>query len=1150
MERKTIASKFALPARFPDALPQANSQNLEGERRRVTILFADIVGFTTLAETMDPEHAHSLVNSCFEHLVPAVIQCGGTVDKFIGDEIMALFGAPLAHENDPERALLCALLMQEALTEFNAVHRTQLSIHIGVNTGLVVAGGIGAGDRLEYSVVGDAVNLASRFVHAAQGDEVLVGPDTHRLTSHLFDFQAIGPLKLKGKDRLVRAYKLLGTHVHTAGPGAPETSGIHSPLVGRDAELAMLLGCIERLQGGQGGVVSILAEAGIGKSRLVAEARRQVMAEDVTWLEGRALSIGQNISYWPFLEIIQADAGITSDDSEDERWTKLERRVTDLFPAEAMEFLPYLATLLALDVPGQLAERVKYLDGDAMGRQIFRSARHFFARLAEERPLVLVFEDMHWVDESSMLLLEHLGPLVSELPVLICGIARPDPDVPAARLLKIATEDYASCYTDIRLKPMSEAETSQLVRNLLRNSDLSPQLRDGILRKAEGNPFFVEEVVRALIDFGGLLQDKTTGRWQVTAQAEQIEIPDTLQGVIMARIDRLDEDAKQVVKLASVIGRSFLYRLLLALGEAGGALDLELQELQRLQIIREKSQLPELEYIFKHALVQAATYESMLLQRRRALHRQVGECIERLFAARLDEFYGLLAYHYTMAEEWEKAQHYLFKAGDQAGMLAADAEALTHYRRATEAYERAFGDTWDPIQRAALERKIGEALVRRGKAEEARDHLERALALLGRAYPKSRRAVRMAIGKELIRQVGYRLKSRFLPRGKPLPSDQTRAEELCRTYWALAWIDFFLDLERHALDELTVLNLGERAGLYMYVGIGAPGVGAAFDAMAMHGVAHSYQLYAVRMAEREQQPEALGQAYLHLAAHYHYATGQWDKALECYQKSIMACSQAGIVRGVWAGSTAMRGRLLSQRGDFDGSLKVCRELIRAGEETADRQASAWGVWGLGMVLQEAGALEEAADSLRQAIDSFKTIPDYLSAAGASAYLARAYMRQEKLAEAEAVLDESCGWISARGLTGWLIPPVWVALAELRLIIAERAEASRKDASMNRAGQACKIALKAGRLDCASMVAAYRAKGTYEWLAGRSRTAHSWWQRSLQLARRLGARYELGMTHLETGRLTGERAELETAESIFLDVGAQFDLAQARKLLRR
>ncbi len=1132
------------------ALLQTNSQSLEGERRRVTILFADIVGFTTLAEAMDPEHAHSLVNGCFEQLVPAVIRCGGKVDKFIGDEIMALFGAPIAHENDPERALRCAISMQEALAEFNAVHHTQLGIHIGINTGLVVAGGIGAGDRLDYSVVGDAVNLASRLVGAARGDEILVGPDTYHDTGHLFDFQAIGPLKLKGKGRPVRAYKLLGTRAGGAGPGAPETNGIHSPLVGRYAELAMLLGCIDRLQSGQGGIVSIRAEAGIGKSRLLVEVRRQAITDQVNWLEGRAMSIGQNISYSPFLEIIQADAGITSDDSEEERWTKLERRVTELFPTETAEFLPYLARLLGLDVPGPLAERVKYLDGDAMGRQIFRSARHFFARLAEERPLVLVFEDMHWADESSMLLLEHLGPLVRDLPVLICGTARLDPDVPASRLLKTAAEDYGSYYTDIRLEPMSDAESSQLVQNLLGNIDLSPKLRDGILRKAEGNPFFVEEIVRALIDFGGLQRDKATGHWQVTAQAEQIEIPATLQGVIMARIDRLDEDARQVAKLASVIGRSFLYRLLLALGEAGGTLDLELQELKHLQIIREKSRTPELEYIFKHALVQAATYESILLQRRQVLHKRVGECIETLFADRLDEFHSLLAYHFTLAEEWAKAQHYLLKAGDQAGMLAADGEALTHYRRATEAYERAFGDTWDPVQRAALERKIGEALLRRGDTEEARVHLERALGFLGKSYPNSRLGVRIAMGKELVRQAGHRLKGLFSPSGKPGRVDQAKAEELCRIYYALTWIDFFLDLERHALDEIVILNLAERAGLQTYVAVGASGVGASFDAMGMHRAARLYERFAVRTAERAQQPEAVGQAYLDLAAHYHYATGQWEKALECYERSIKACSQAGIVRAIWSASTALRGRLLAQQGDFDGSLKVCRDLIRVGEETADRQGWGWGHWSLGSTLHEAGNLEEAVYSLRQAIDSLLTIPDYLSAAGASAYLARAYMRQGKLAEAGAVLEKSREWIVTRGLAGWLIAPVWAALAELRLILAEQTEASRRDTPMKAARQACQMALKWGRLDRASLVAAYRAKGTYEWLAGSPTAAHWWWQRSLQLARRLGARYELGMTHLEIGRLTGEHDRLESAQSIFANVGAQFDLAQTQGLLRR
>ena len=317
-----------------------------------------------------------------------------------------------------------------------------------------------------------------------------------------------------------------------------------------------------------------------------------------------------------------------------------------------------------------------------MGHQLYRASRLYFTRLAQERPLVVVFEDVHWLDASSAALLEHLLPLDrrAAAPGVLRGAARARHGAhPPAAAGAHAT--YAERATEIALQPLSPAQSETLVRNLVDLDDLPPGLRDLILAKAEGNPFFVEEIVRSLIDLGGLVRDRSTDNYRVTERATAISLPDTLVGVIMARVDRLDEDLKQVLRLASVIGRSFFYRLLAAISEAERELDESLAGLQARELVLERARDPELEYVFKHALVQEATYESILKQRRRELHGKVAASIEVLFADRLEDFSGLLAYHYTQAEDWEKAQEYLFKAGDQAGSIAADAEALEHYER-------------------------------------------------------------------------------------------------------------------------------------------------------------------------------------------------------------------------------------------------------------------------------------------------------------------------------------------------------------------------------------------------------------------------------------------------------------------------------------
>ena len=1118
-----------------------------GERKLVTVMFADISGFTALSEKMDPEDLSDLMNACFEQLVPVVTKYGGTVDKFIGDEIMALFGAPVAHENDPERALRAALEMMDAMAAFNAAHAIDLGIHFGINSGLVVAGGVGTRERQDYSVMGDTVNLAARLEDASERGEILVGPDTYRLTSHVFAFETRPPMRLKGKAEPVRIYKLLSFRAQPEPVRGLEGRGISSPLVARAAELAALRDSLAQLRAGRGRIVFVLGEVGLGKSRLLAEARRESADGGLRWLEGRGLSFGQTISYWPFLEILKSDIGITEQDGEVESWTKLESRVQALFPEQVAEILPYLATLLALEVRGDLAARVKYLDAEALHRQIFLACRRFFERLAQERPLVLVFEDAHWADESSTDLLEHLFPLVETLPLLICCVSRPDPQVLGARLWELATQKYAEHSCTITLAPLSASDSAQLMRNLLQVEDLPPSVRQVILTKAEGNPFFVEEVIRALIDLQTIVRDQATGRWQVTPSAEQVHIPDTLHGVIMARIDRLDEEVKQVLRVASVIGRSFFYRILRVIAEAGQRVDQRLAELQQLELVHEKTHTPELEYIFKHALTQEATYESILLRRRRELHRQVGECIEALFAERLEEFYGLLAYHYARAEEWEKAQEYLLKAGDRASELAADAEALAHYREALAVYERVFGDRWDPFQRAVLERKMGEALFRRGDHQGAREYLERALGYLGSPWPTSRSGVRLAIVRQLLQQAGHRLlPGLFLQR--PTGGVDPTVEERARIYEAMGWMDYWAEQERLILDALLLLNVSERSGFAPGIARGSMGAGLACDLSGIFWLAERYHTRAVALADQTENPIVVGLTYLGLAIHEHYGLGRLARAVEYYRRAAAAYWEAGELRG-WATATGLMGVVLGFTESFTRVRELGQEIVRVGQDAADDQAWAFGLEVLGAVLWRTGAVVEGIAHLHKAIELFKAIPDYHSLVGTMGDLGQCYLRQGEVQQALTVLEESQRIIAQQGLRGSGLGFPFTGLAEGYLLAAEQAQEREQADALRRAKRACQAILNHSKRDRESLPRAHRWQGTYEWLRGKPAAAQESWQRSVALAEESGARYDLGLTYLEIGRHMGERSHLERAAAILAELGASLDAARARQLLK-
>jgi class 3 adenylate cyclase/tetratricopeptide (TPR) repeat protein len=1116
---------------------------VEGERKLVTVLFCDIANSTQLSERIGPDRMHALLNRFFEVILGEVHRLEGTVNQFLGDGVMALFGAPLAFEDHARRGVLAALRIQQALQAWRGDFdpaTASLAVRIGLNSGPVVVGKIGDDLRMDYTAVGDTTNLAARMQQIANPGAVYLSEHTHELVQQWVECRALGHRAIKGKPEALLVYEAVRPRERpkpSVGSG-----GIGTKLIARRAEEDALATAIEHAANGKGGIVWLIGEAGLGKSRLITEVRRRMGESRVRWLEGRGLSFGQMLSYWPFLEILRAAGGMAEDGTPAESWSKLSALVTGLFPEGAEEILPYLASMLGLPVPSELQSRVKHLDARAMGRQVLLTSRRVFERLARQCPLVLVFEDLHWVDQSSTELIEHLFPLVEHVPLVLCGVSRPDPASPAARLREVASRNFGARYTETVLAPLSTEESGALFEGLLETGDVSPRLRDLVLAQAEGNPFFMEEVIRSLIAMQVLTRDRTDRAWRIAIPVDQIRIPETIQGVIMARVDRLDEGVKQVLKIAAVIGRSFLYRVLDAIVSTDRQLDRQLIELEGVELIRERRRLPDLEYIFKHALVQEATYSSILVERRRDLHLHVAECIEELFGARLEEFYGVLAYHYAAAEVWEKAQRYLFMAGDQAGRVAADAEALAHYRRAMEAYGRAFGDRWEPLQRAALERKIGEALFRRGDHHQGLEYLQRALGYLDIPYPASRSRVRLALLREAVRQIGHRwLPQLFLSRR--VQREHPTAEERRRIYIDLAWIHYFTDHERLVYDCIASLNRAEEDGFEP--GMVSSGVGLVLDLVGLFGVAQGYHDRAVAIAEHVEDATAIGLAY-HLLGYHEFLTGEWSPALRNLQHATEIYRKAGALRE-WGGAAAVIARLHAYQGKFRVALERCLELTQVGEEAGDPQLQVWGLTTQSAVWRCVGNLEGAMANDHAAMELCRSIPDYEDLAYAGGNLGWCRLRKGDFDGAIAMLEEASTLADERGLKGHETTFAVGGLAEAYVAKAAGAHGHAQAAALKKAKRACRAALRQGRLFHGGAPSAMRCQGTYEWVRGKPAAARRWWERSLSIAHRLGAQYDVGMTSLEMGRRTADPALLKRAEAVFLEIGAELDLATTRRL---
>jgi ABC-type oligopeptide transport system substrate-binding subunit/class 3 adenylate cyclase len=653
---------------------------LEEARRQVTVLFADLVGFTALSELMDPEEVREIQDAYIEAVTPPIEAYGGSVEKYIGDAVLAVFGVPQAHEDDPERAVRAALEMLAKLSELSKrlekEHGFKLGMRIGVNTGLVVSR-VGEDD---FVVTGDTVNLAARLQSTAEPGTILVSQKTHDLSAYGFEMVSLGSVRVKGKAKPVAVYRVLGVKEEIAKPRGLE--GLRSRLVGRGAEYKAIWATIERLRSGEGGFVTVLGEAGIGKSRLVAEVRDNLSEGELSWVEGRCLSYGGSFAYLPWLEILRGLMRLEFDTSPDEAVGRLREWVEGHCVEGYGEVYPYVAKMMSLPLEGELEEKLEAMSGSEIRDATRRAMERVLACEAENQPLIIVFEDMHWIDASSLGLLEKLLFLVVKVPILFVLVSRPRGGYGAEELLEMIKGEYQNHHTEIQLAPLSINESQCLVENLMGWEVVPSEIVDVILRKVEGNPFYVEEVLRSLIDQHILVRDVRRGTWEVTQDTIRIAIPDTLQGVLVSRIDRLERETRRVLQIAAVIGRVFQYRVLSLVVKMDGDLDGEIWKLQKEDLIRERPGRAEREFIFKHALTQEATYEGILKKKRWEYHGQVAEALEGVFPEHIEEMLGLLAMHWERSEYEEKAIDYLQRAGDQARTFYAHDEAIDYYQRA------------------------------------------------------------------------------------------------------------------------------------------------------------------------------------------------------------------------------------------------------------------------------------------------------------------------------------------------------------------------------------------------------------------------------------------------------------------------------------
>ena len=1121
---------------------------VESERRQATILFADISGFTEMSEKLDPEDVTTIVDDCFELLGAVVADHGGVVDKYIGDCVMALFGAPRAVENAPQRAIAAALRMLAEIETFNQRHKLAktLGLHIGVNTGEVLSGELGSKEKREFTVMGEAVNFASRLKDLAGSGRILVGSQTWRYARESFRFKPLRPIGVKGKEEPVQVYEVVGSAECESG-GATTSRMIQSVLVGRARELGAIEGKLRELLRGSGSVVNLIGEAGIGKSRLCAELYAKEYMKGLTVLEGRAIAVGRNLSHYPIIGILKSWAGIAEDDPEESAFEKLESAIRAIYPEKADEAVPYVATLMgyraSVRYPGFLDE----VKGESLAKLVVKHSRDIIAKASGFRPILFVLEDLQWADESTFEFLQGLVALTVNHSIMFLCVWRPGYANTTERFRSFLAETLPGNLLDIELAALEGPTSGELARNLLRNASVPEGVVGKIVEKSGGNPFFIEETIRSLIDVGVMNPGKVG--LPVSERINSIEIPNSIDAVIMSRVDRLDEAMRELLRVASVIGRSFFLRILAQVWAKKADLGACIGELEEMQIIRRRVRMDEIEFLFKHVLVQETIYRSILLRSRREIHLSVARAIEELFAGRIGEFYGVLAYHYTQAEELDKAEEYLENAGKAAMDSAASSEALVFFQQALDLYKRKSGKGASTERLAQFERIIGKAFQNKGLMQKAVEHYDTALEYHGVRRKK-------LAGKVVDAAAGFFSVLRFLylpairSRKKPTEKEIEIIRIMNDREWAVGNVDsteFFLggfSVVRRLLSKdpfcvpsgltllcivsqlLSVTGLSFRLANKILDFVG-PHLKSDLDRSVFKDAEQFlYLLSGTRDCRYEE----------HLLSSY-VRQGDFSRA----SLYLAFCGICSLCRGDFAeaGKIAEKAREIAEGFEDDGSLTKYLEILILRDH----------------VKRTVSAATENEDAL---IATATRIGEQALLKLFTGYKADACIALGNIHEAAPIVTKVHELIAKDRipLPLQVLPPL---MSLLRYNIWRYASAENAGQRIRVVRESRSVLKKIGRYGPKYTLRypeALRLAGTFHWLAGKRRTAFALWRKGLEIGKKLGLKPELGRISFEIAkRLSGpesKRRRLDTlpavayakaARELFVGIGLNVDLKE-------
>ncbi|WP_459572321.1 adenylate/guanylate cyclase domain-containing protein [Cupriavidus sp. 8B] len=930
LAERILAEQAALEARGATA----------GERKTITALFADMAGSTALIHDLDPEEARRLIDPVIALMMEAVHHYEGYVAKSLGDGILALFGAPIAHEDHPQRALYAALRMQDAMRRHGGRIRLEqgipLQIRVGIHTGEVVVRSIRKDDlRTDYDPVGHTIHIASRMESMATPGSVLMSESTHKLAEGYFEFKALGATQVKGIPAPLAVYELLGLGASRTRLQVAERRGL-ARFVGREAELEQLRGALEQAKAGHGQIVGVVGDAGVGKSRLFHEFKAHSQRGCLV-LETFSVSHGKAFAYLPLIELLKNYFQITAQDDERGCREKITGQVLTL-ERSLEDLLPYLLYLLGISAP---SSALPHMDPQIRRQRTFEAIKRLLVRESLKQPVELLFEDLQWLDSETEAFLAFLIDRVASGRILLLVNYRPEYQ---------PGWGHRNDYTQLRLDPLGQVEAQGLLTALLGNDPVLMSLKLLILKKTEGNPFFMEEVVQTLAEEKALLGEP--GHYRIEKTPPALHIPTTVHGVLAARMDRLPIAQKELLQSLAVIGKEFPLGLIQqVVAQPEDDLRRLLSGLQAAEFIYERPAFPEVEYTFKHALTQEVAGNSLLTEQRSVLHERTAQAIEALFHTRLKDHCGELAHHYSLSGNIPKAVEYLRCAGQQALQRSANLEAIRHLGAALELLKHLPDTPERARQELTLQLTLGPAwMAARGyAAPEVEVTYTRALALCERVGETPQRfsvllGLRMFYQLRAQYETAHELGERLLS----LAQDAQDPEFLVEAHNLLGTTLFFLGefrVARAHLEQVLALYDPEQHHAHAYLYGLDPGIrGLTFLAWILWYLGYSDQARkrsqeALTLAQEVSHPHSLAHALV-FAAELHQLRREAQLTQACAEAVITLSTEQGFP--FWlAWGTILRGWALAEQGSSEEGIAQIRQGLTAYEATGAERARSY-----------------------------------------------------------------------------------------------------------------------------------------------------------------------------------------------------------------